>query len=111
MELEGVRKCHAGELDVALVHALLGAHLVVNLLDVDRCDVVGEQHELICEDLVLVLVLQGLRRDDPPLQQARHERARRCEGLAQASGLNTGGAYQRQLAESWRYGEKRAVSG
>ena len=111
MELEGVRKWYARKLNITLIHALLGAHLVVDLLDVDRCDVVGEQHELICEDLVLVLVLQGLRRDDPQLQQARHERARRCEGLAQASGLNTEGAYQRQLAESWRYGEKRAVSG
>ena len=56
MELECVRQGHTRELDVALVHALLGAHLVVDLLDVDRRDVVGEQHELVREDLVLVLV-------------------------------------------------------
>ena len=81
MQLEGVCQGHAGELDVALVHALLGAHLVVDLLDVDRRDVVGEQHELVREDLVLVLVFQGLGRDDAQLQQARHEGARAREGL------------------------------
>ena len=102
---------HAWEFDVALVHALLGAHLVVDLLDVDRRDVVGEQHELVREDVVLVLVLQGLGQDGAELQQAHHKRSRTREGLAQASGLNTRGAYQRQLADSWRYGENRAVSG
>ena len=65
MELEGVRQRHARKLDVALVHALLGAHLVVDLLDVDRRDVAGQQDELVRENLVLVLVFQGLRRDDP----------------------------------------------
>ena len=68
MQLEGVRQGHARELNVALVHALLGAHLVVYLLDIDRGDVVGQQHELVREDLVLVLVLQGLGRDDAQLQ-------------------------------------------
>ena len=82
---------HAWEFDVALVHALLGAHLVVDLLDVDRRDVVGEQHELVREDVVLVLVLQGLGQDGAELQQAHHKRSRTREGLAQASGLNTRG--------------------
>ena len=76
VELEGVRQCHARELNVSLVHALLGAHLVVDLLDVDRRDVVGQQHELVREDVVLILVFQGLRRDDPQLQQASPRRAR-----------------------------------
>ena len=89
MELEGVRQRHAGELNVALVHALLGAHLVVDLLDVDRRDVVGEQHELVREDLGFVLVLQGLGRDDPQLQQARHEGARARKGLAQVGTMDT----------------------
>ena len=81
VELEGVRQGHARELDVALVHALLGAHLVVHLLDVDRRDVVGQQHELVREDVILVLVFQGLGRDEAQLQQASHEGARPREGL------------------------------
>ena len=89
VQLEGVRQGHARELDVALVHALLGAHLVVHLLDVDRRDVVGEQHELVRKNLVLVLVLQGLGRDDAQLQQARHEGTRARERLAQLVTLDT----------------------
>ena len=54
---------------------------MVHLLDVDRRDVVGEQHELVREDLAGVLAFQGFRRDDAQLQQARHERARPREGL------------------------------
>ena len=81
MELEGVRQRHAWELDVSLVHALLGAHLVVHLLDVYRRDVVGEQHELVRENLVLVLAFQGLGRNNAELEQARHEGARPREGL------------------------------
>jgi len=89
VELEGVRQRHAGELNVALVHALLGAHLVVDLLDVDRRDVVGEQHELVGRDVVLVLVFQGLGRDDTQLQQARHERVRARKGLCDHLGIDT----------------------
>ena len=89
MELEGVRQGYVRELDVALVHALLGVHLVVDLLDVDRRDVVGEQHELVREDLVLVLMFQGLRRDDPQLQQARHERARASKRFANRIEVDT----------------------
>lgn len=48
---------------------------MVDLLDVDWRDVVGEQHELVGEDVVLVFLFQGRGRDDPQLQQARHERA------------------------------------
>ena len=51
------------------------------MLDVDRRDVVGEQHGLVREDVVLLLVFQGLGRNDAELQQARHERARPREGL------------------------------
>ncbi|GEM_PF-4676644 len=55
VELEGVRQGHAREFDVAFVHTLLGAHLVLHLLDVDRCGV-GHQDELVCEDVVLVFL-------------------------------------------------------
>ena len=91
MELEGVRKWYARKLNITLIHALLGADLVVHLLDVDRGDVVGQQDELVREDLVLVLVFQGLGWDDAQLQQARHEGARPRERLCDHLGFDTKG--------------------
>lgn len=59
------------------------------MLDVDRRDVVGEQHGLVREDVVLLLVFQGLGRNDAELQQARHERARASKRFANRIEVDT----------------------
>ena len=48
---------------------------MVDRFDVDRCDVVGQQHDFVAMDFVFVLVWQLLRCDQAALHQPRDERA------------------------------------
>ena len=77
-QLEGIGQADAFE---GLI-LLIGAHHVVeDILDVDRGDVVGHQHDLVGMDLPTVFALEGLARDEPALEQARDEGARSGEGV------------------------------
>ena len=60
---------------------------MVDRLDVDRCDVVGEQHDLVGVDFVGIFVRQFLGLDQPGLKQARDEGAGAREGVEDVNAL------------------------
>ena len=64
---------------------------MVDRLDVDGCDVVGQQHQLVGMDFVFVLVRQVLGRDQAALQQPGDEGAGPGEGVDDVDALATKG--------------------
>ena len=76
VHLEGI-----GQADSLEWHVPTTMQLMVGGLDVDGGYVVGEQHDLVGMDLVLVLVLQLCGPDQTRLQQARDEGAGAGEGV------------------------------
>ena len=77
-QLEGVGQADAAEGTVLRIRA----HQVVeDILDVDRGDVVGHQHDFVGMDFPTVFALQRFARDEPALEQARDEGACSGEGV------------------------------
>ena len=86
-ELEGIGQHHAVERHVLRAQTVFLRHLTVHRLDVNRRNVVREQHNLIREQLAGVLALQVLGANQAQLQQAGDERTRAHEGLNNAHAL------------------------
>ena len=86
-KLEGIRQNHTVERHVLRAQAVLLRHLAVHRLDVNRRNVVREQHNLIREQLAGVLALQVFGANQAQLQQAGDERTRAHEGLNNAHAL------------------------
>lgn len=82
IELERVREADPLERLVRAAH-----DAVVSGLDVDRRDVVGEEHDLVRVDLLRVLPWQLLLRDEPALQEPRDERPRPGERVEDVHAL------------------------
>ncbi len=62
---------------------------MVDGFDVDGGDVVGEQHDLVGVNFVLVFVRQLLGRDQAALQESRDERASADEGVQNVDAFRT----------------------
>ena len=76
IHLEGI-----GEADTLERHIVAALKPMIHGFNVDRGDVVGQQHYLIGVNLVAKLVLHFLGRDQARLQEARDESARSGEGV------------------------------
>ena len=75
IQLERIRERNPLKGNIALLHTVLGRFLGVDGFDVDRRDVVAEQHDFVGKELLGVLAVQVLRSDQPGLQQPGHEGA------------------------------------
>ena len=79
-DLEGVGEGDPGERFVVVVGRGLAGQGVVGGFDVDRGDVVGEQHDFVGVQLVAVLAGQVVGGDEPGL----HERGEECSGAGES---------------------------
>ena len=84
IHLEGV-----GQADALERHIIAALQPVIDRLDVDRGDVIGQQNDLVRVDLIAELVLQLLGRDQAGLQQPGDEGAGAGEGV---DDVDAGGA-------------------